>query len=400
MVTSAPVHEPGPADGRWSIVLGSTLGSTVGLFTTVLLPFSLLMGPLRAELHWTATDISLALTCCYIGFSSTAYWGSAMLDRVSTRKLMMASYALMGALLAALGVLPVGRFVVYAVYAAVGVVGVGTSVVAHGRIVTGWFARRRGVALGCMNAGVALGAIATPQIVHRCLPELGWRGTYVVLGALAAVVGVAATAALIVDPPRRASSRAVPGEAEHGGAWALLALFSAFGLTTSACIGHLGPLLRGHGLAAGQAPLGITLFGLAGMFGRLGVGRLLDTVAPRGIMAACAVVAAAFALVLAVGVSGPATLIAPILLGLAYGAELDLLPFLVARRHGAGGYAAVFGKLFAAFAVASALGPPAMAAVLDASGSYRGALVGCAAVFAAVALASLRFIEGTRALTP
>jgi predicted MFS family arabinose efflux permease len=393
MATSPAADDPGAGDGRWTIVLGCALGSTVGLFTTVLLPFSIVMGPVRAELGWTSTDVSLALTCCYIGFSSTAYRGGAMFDRVSPRKLMMGSYALLGALLAGLGALPASRFALYAVYAAIGVVGVGTSVVAHSRIITGWFSRRRGAALGCLNAGVALGAFSTPQLVHRCLPALGWRGTFAVLGGLSAVVGVAATAALIVDPPRRAAAVQIAPATDARWAWGLLALFSAFGLATSACISHLSPMLAGHGLTAEQATFGVALFGLAGIFGRLAVGRLLDSVAPRRILAACALTAAAFALILAGRIRGTAALIAPVLLGLAYGAELDLLPFLVARRHGVAGYASVFGRLFAAFAVASAVGPPVMAAVFDASGAYRAALVGCAAVFVAVALAAVRFVD-------
>lgn len=398
MAMPEPVVDDGPPghEGRWSIVLGSTLGSTVGVFTTVIIPFSILVDALRREQGWTSTDVSLALTSLYIGFSSTAYWGGAVFDRVSTRKLMIGAYLALGLLLAALAGLPPTRIGLYAVYALIGVAGVGTSVIAHSRIVTGWFSRRRGLALGSLNAGVAVGAFALPQLVHRCLPRLGWRGTFVVLGAVTAVVGASTAAGLIVDPPRRprgaVTSRAA-GPDERRWRWSLLAMFAAFGFTTSACISQLAPMLAEHGLSAGLATQGVALFGLSGIFGRLVVGRLLDVLSPRGVMAGCAVTATAFAVLLALGPMGDAALLGPLLLGLAFGAELDLLPFLVARRHGATGYAAVFGRLFAAFTVASALGPPLIAAAFDATGSYRGALVGCAVVFAGVGLASLRFLE-------
>lgn len=398
MAMPEPVVDDGrPGDeGRWSIVLGSTLGSTVGIFTTVIIPFSILTGALRRELGWTSTDVSLALTSLYIGFSSTAYWGGAVFDRVSTRKLMIGAYLALGLLLAALAGLPPSRLGFYAMYAAIGAAGVGTSVIAHTRIVTGWFSRRRGIALGSLNAGVGVGAFALPQLVHRCLPRVGWRGTLVVLGVLTAVIGASTAAGLLADPPRRPRSAAigrVTGPDERRWLWSLLAMFAAFGFATSACISQLASMLVAHGVSAELATLGVALFGLSGIFGRLVVGRLLDVVPPRGVMAGCAMTAMAFAVLLALGPLGDAALLGPVLLGLAYGAELDLLPFLVARRHGATGYAAVFGRLFAAFAVASALGPPLIAAAFDATGSYRGALIACAAVFAAVALAALRVLD-------
>lgn len=387
---------PRSDDGRWTIVLGSTLGSTVGIFTTVIVPFSIVTGPLRRELGWTSTDVALALTSCYIGFSSTAYWGASVLDRTSTRKLMIGAYLVLGALLAALAGLPANRFAIYGVYALIGAAGVATSVVAHSRIVTGWFTRRRGLALGSVNAGAAVGAFAIPQVVHACLPGLGWRGTFAVLGALTAGIGATSAAVLSADPPRRGprgAASSLAASVDRGWLWSLLAMFSAFGLVTSACISQLAPMLAEHGLSAARAAFGVALFGLSGIFGRLAVGRLLDAFAPRGVMVGCAATAAAFAVFLALGPPGDAALLGPVLLGLAYGAELDLLPFVVARRHGVADYAAVFGRLFAAFTIASALGPPLLAAAFDATGSYRGALVGCAIVFAVVGLASLRFID-------
>ena len=71
-----------------------------------------------------------------------------------------------------------------------------------------------------------------------------------------------------------------------------------------------------------------------------------------------------------------------VLIGLAAGAELDLMAFLAARYFGLRRYASIYGVVFVFFSVAAGIAPAAFGYVYDWSGGYSLALnVAAAACF-------------------
>ena len=80
-----------------------------------------------------------------------------------------------------------------------------------------------------------------------------------------------------------------------------------------------------------------------------------------------------------------------VFIGLAAGAELDLLAFLTSKFFGPAYYPTVFGAIFAFFAVGAGAGPPIYGAAAQATGGYAsvlmvsvGLLVLCIAMFLAL----------------
>jgi MFS family permease len=63
------------------------------------------------------------------------------------------------------------------------------------------------------------------------------------------------------------------------------------------------------------------------------------------------------------------------LVGLGLGAEIDLIPYLTSRYFGLLNFGKVYSSVFAAFALAGALGPLIMGAAFDQTGSYRDPLI-------------------------
>ena len=127
-------------------------------------------------------------------------------------------------------------------------------------------------------------------------------------------------------------------------------------------------------LGARAAALGSSLIGAAVMIGRIGTGYLLDrTFAARLASILFAVSALGIALLL---LGNRATAFAAaFLVGLGLGAEVDLMPYLASRYFGLRDFGKVYSSLFAAFALAGALGPLIMGAGFDRAGSYRGPLI-------------------------
>ena len=83
---------------------------------------------------------------------------------------------------------------------------------------------------------------------------------------------------------------------------------------------------------------------------------------------------------LAAGAGGPLALGCGVLLGLAMGAEVDVIAYLVGRYFGLRSFGTIYGLQFATFSAAAGLAPTVTALGYDATGSYRGVLAGFAAV--------------------
>src|SRR5262249_6763064 len=79
--------------------------------------------------------------------------------------------------------------------------GVGCSYVPAVGAVQRWFAKRRGFASGLAVSGIGVGTLVMPPLASLLIAALGWREAYLVLGGLAAFVGVG-IGLLVENDPR------------------------------------------------------------------------------------------------------------------------------------------------------------------------------------------------------
>ena len=107
---------------------------------------------------------------------------------------------------------------------------------------------------------------------------------------------------------------------------------------------------------------------------RIGTGWLIDRIfAP---LVAAAMMALAALCLLALGMFGAAAApLGAIAYGLAIGSEIDLIAYFAARYFGLRAYGRIYGALYAAVLVGSALSPIGYGMVVDATASYRNALL-------------------------
>jgi predicted MFS family arabinose efflux permease len=126
-------------------------------------------------------------------------------------------------------------------------------------------------------------------------------------------------------------------------------------------------------------------FGL--IFGRILAGYLMDHYFAPYVAAIFLGGMLAGVMILATGASGPVVFLAAILVGLATGSEISEIAYIVSRYFGQKAFGLIYGTMFAAFQIGSAMGAYAMGRYYDHAGNYLDALwVVSALVVAGIAL--------------
>jgi MFS family permease len=401
-----------PAGGRRPVIVG-ILGLATGAGAVMLFSTGLFQGPLIAEFGWTRTQYYYAVQITApIAIVSSPLAGM-LIDRYGVRRVVLPSTALLGVTLVALGLLTRDLASFYLLYALVPLLGAGTSAVAFARLVANWFEARRGLALGVTLAGMGIGgAVLTPGL-QAVIAAYGWRTGYWGTGAVMLLLVLPLMVLLIRDTPSelgrgldgsamphaRLSATAVPlrglsaREARRTGTfWLLFGTFLALGFALGGLMYQLFPVLTASGMDAGTAAAIAGSMGLALIAGRAVAGFLMDRYfAPRVAMAFLIGPVAGAAL-LASDVPPSGALAAALLVGLAAGAEVDVIAYLAGKYFGTRSYASNFGWLYAAWAAGAAVGPLLAAQTFDRSGSYSAALW----VYAALALLGLVLLSRLR----
>ncbi|MBV1687898.1 MFS transporter [Novosphingobium sp. G106] len=257
------------------------------------------------------------------------------------------------------------------------------------------FEASRGMALAVTLAGLGLGSFVWPQLAALFIGKLGWRLAFPAMAWTWAVVAIPLTLAFFFGASDRAvNARPKRTKRPYGPALrsrSFIGLVLAAGLFASAYFGlsvHLAPLLKSGGMTLGTAAGIVGLIGVFSVIGRLATGFLLDHLPTRlvGIVAFLLPALSAFFLMVFPG-SMPAAIAAVAALGLASGAELDIITFIAARRFGRDVFGSIYALFMAIVSVCASIGPVIAGSLFDATGSYHGYLVYI--VVAVVAAAAL-----------
>lgn len=337
------------------------------------------MPSISEEFGWSRSSVAIAFSTYTVAvFLSTPWWGR-LYDRLPVNRIGPAAVILL--VLTELAVTQVRGSIwsLYLAFFAIGILGSGTAYVAYSRAVTSWFDRGRGMALAITMVGPSLSAAILPVLLTPLVQAYGWRSAYLALAlaslsamplmlfvvrerARPAAQAASQDALAAPDLSARAVLRTRPFWCLAGGVG-----FSALGVAGVHL--HLMPMMLDLGATPARAAQALSLLGLGVLIGRLLTGVLLDRVfAPA--------VAAAFMLAPPVGIllfeiqGLDAALILAVTVGIAFGAESDILAYLTSRYFGLKSYSEIFGWLYGIYALAAAGSPLLLAAVYAYADSY------------------------------
>jgi sugar phosphate permease len=381
-------------------------GQAFGVGALLVYTFGVFAKPLAQAFHTNRGSIALAVSLLDVIIGLSAPAAGWLVDRHGARGVITTSIVLLGACLAGLAYVQPPLWHLYCLYALAGLIGVASSPVTYGRVVANWFDRKRGLALGLASAGVGFGAFAAPILAQFLMDRGGWRVAYLGLAGATFLIALPAVGLWLRGTPQEvgllpdgisAPDRPAPRTEAVAGMtareaistrtfWQLCIIFFCVGACVNGSISHLVPLLTDHGVPGSTAALATSLFGLTSIVGRVVNGYLVDRIfAPRVAAVLFAGAAIGVALLLAHTTSGTAS-VAAALLGLAVGAESDVIPFLISRYFGMRAMATLLGCAFGAYVLGNATGRYLFAAGYDAAGSYTLPL---ACAFGVLVLASV-----------
>lgn len=356
--------------------------------------------PRCSRTGWSTSTTTAAFSAGLVVSAAVGVPAGRVLDRVGPRPVMSA-----GSVLAVPAVLAVawapnwGWFV--AAWVVAGVAMAGTFYAPAFAALTRWWGPRRVTALTALMLLAGLSSTIFAPLTAALLGHLGWRGTYLVLAVVLAVVTVPAHLLGLRGPwpdPEPADQPALadvdPVAIARSRPFVLLVAAVTLGtFTVFAVVVNQVPLLIERGLSTGAAAWALGLGGLGQVLGRLGYPRLA---AGTGVGVRSVVVLAldAATTVLLAVVPGPAGLLvgAAVLAGAARGVFTLLQATAVTDRWGAAHYGRLHGLLSAPALVATALAPWAGAVLAEALGGYPAVftvLAGCGLLAAGLAAGSV-----------
>ena len=381
----------------WVIVLAAVLGVMVSFGSLVIFSFGVFIKPLSRQFGWNRGEISLGFTLAALMIAVFSPLIGRVVDRIGARRVLIPCTVVYGVAFCCLALLKtLPEF--YAIYLALGMVGIGTTQLCYARVISAWFDKRRGIALASMMAGVGAGAIGIPPLATWLIDGFGWRFAYLILGGSVFVFSVLPTALLLREGPP-GSPRERPALARlklpglnagqafgSGSFWMLLSGFFLFSVSVNGCIAHLVPLLTDRGFGNQEAALAASLLGVFTLGGRLLTGALLDRFHGARVTGIFFTIAAVGVAIVSQARNIPVAYTGAALIGLGMGAEADVMPYLISRYFGLRSFSEIYGYAFTAYATAGALGPLFMGWSYDQLHSYTVVTLVLAAVMFAGAL--------------
>lgn len=417
--------------GTRGLVFSTMIGLASGIASINLFAIGIFQGPITAEFGWSQTEYAVVtLVGTVVTVVSSLYIGK-LFDRQGVRRWALIGIVLFALALISLYWLTPNLWHFYAVFALMPIIGAGTSSIAYSRVIAAWFDRRRGQAFGAALAGIGIGGAVLSSVSQYLIGEVGWRGAYAGLGLITLITtlplvfwklkdsptdvglgldgepltktdaGAATEPAISVESEstvQSPQSTAAPVLVGYTAAesrslprfWLMFGAFLLLALGIGGVLIPLVPILRARGVSAEEAAAVQGALGLALILGRAFAGFLMDRFFAPLVAVIILIFPVLGVILLAVDGSSISALIAAVCIGVAAGAELDVIAVLITRYFGNRAYGENYGWQYAAWTFGSGTAVIITNRVYDVLGSHTPVLWVYVALFLLSAVLILR----------
>ena len=291
----------------WFIVAAAMFIALVSMGPRV--GFGLFVIPMSDDFGWSRSAISLAGTVAAIVGGCTQPVLGRIFDIVGGRKLMLTGLSVfaVSTLLLAFTNHIIYLIIVFGVLMAVG--GSAGTMNTAAALVSKWFHRRRATAIALIASGGSLGGLILVPFIAFIMPIVGWRNTWMILGATVLFLALPMAFLMIKNDPSEVG-KLPDGDDDIAGdligtnvprgplevdywlhafksmpLWQLCGGYFVCGVTTTMMATHYVPYAIEEGFSASTAATAFAVLSALNMIGVLGAGFLGDRVGRKNLLA-------------------------------------------------------------------------------------------------------------------
>lgn len=268
-------------------------------------------------------------------------------------------------------------------------------------MVSNWFVKRRGTAIGIMSTGIGVGILAlAPLIGGFLIPNFGWRASYLALGIFTWVLiplalfvvrtkpadmglypdGIASAESMVEAQASLSSAKGLSLKLAFGTSafWLIAVAFLINGFSPLGVIQNQVPHLQDIGFPLATAANALTALGLGSAIGKFFFGWLCDQIKAKYACAISFVLLAIGTIILMnVKPTSPLAMVwlYAIILGLGAGGWLPTMSMLVNINFGLTSYGAIFGMISLVQGIGGATGPLFAGYLYDTMNTYQWAFI-------------------------
>lgn len=378
----------------YRIIAAATFGLSLSFAPIFVYTLPVLMKMIAQEFQWSRSEVSAGISIAMLAMAIVTPMAGFILDRFKVKWVLSISSILLSMGFLLLSWMPNSLPYFYTVCAAIGVVALGATPLSYTVLLAKWFNERLGTAIGISMLGMGVGYTITPFVTAKLLESMHWREVYVVIFFMS-LLPVLNALWLIKEPESNAESAkkqaaAIGLDFKEALRTKVFWIFTLAAFLIATAVNgtsvHLMPLISDNGFDLAQAANIGLVFGTAVTIARFCTGVMLDKFSLPPVAFGSFVIAALGMLLLSVPNNLLCLYLGAIGLGVASGAEIDILAFGIRRYFGQKAYGTISGVIISLFTLGSVFGPMFHAISFDKAGNYELSMYLCAA-FAVVAAA-------------
>ena len=359
---------------HWRPLLAAFLGmgcgmSVVGVITSTIVP------TLIADMGWSPADFAkVGSTAIFMAFAFPfigrltdilgVRW-TALIGQI-TLPLCYFAYSRMDG--------DLGTYI--AIFIVQSLLCVTTTATVYSRLAVQYVEKARGLALAIVVSGAAvMGAMIGP-ILNAYVEANGWRAAFEAVAIGTALVGLlvfllipADSKPVVIGAPKRKAREDYPLIFRSTAFWLLVGAMALCNLPMTLLQVQLKMMLLDNGIAGTAVAFMLVAPQIGMLAGRFLAGLALDRYQPYLVSFITLGLPSLGLFVVASDFNAPMVLTAAVFfIGFAYGAEGDLVAFLVARRFGVAIYSSVMGLLTAVMSISTASGAWLLGMTMESTG--------------------------------
>ena len=357
---------------------------------TITTSFSVIAVPLAAEFKPSRAVLGLAMTVISGASAVLAPFLGGFMDRSSVKRMMLTGAVLLSGGFAALTLAQTFNQILLVYGLLIAPANVLLGPVAATVLLSRWFVKRRGAALGIAIAGVAMGGILFPPIIQGFLGSYPWREALRMFALMILALTLIAAALVVNSPaikglhpdgldtePARMPGSQVPLSVRailtDPAFWLIVMMVAVVTSGMKGMVTSLAPMAIDQGVKPAAAALLVSVYATCALFAKLFFAGIADRINLRYLAVISLAGFAGGMLVLTQAQLGYGLIAAGVgVVGLFGGLMVPLESMLGARVFGRQAVGRAVGLLSMVLLFALMATPPLFGLIFDLTGSYRG----------------------------